>query len=341
MASPPRTSALLAMLLAFALGCTGSHGTQTQSPGTPATASILVGGLLQPDGANLNEAVYWQNGTPVLLSPGAGGSVNAMAVSGSSIYAVGWSSLYANGATLWVNGVASNLSTPMDTSPGSDTLSGVAVAGTDVYVSGTVDYGDFGATAVFWKNGVATSLGPGATNGICVQGTDVYVLSTGPDYWKNGTLHGLGSTSGASTPRAIAVTAAGDVLVAGVMVQNNIMVATLWTNGVPKPLSDGVTPAAAAGLAVSGNDVYVAGWIWTGEYTSNAVYWKNGVDAALATPSVATGFYQAQAVVVDGGDVYVAGTVNSAPVVWKNGVINYLTAPYAQGYPSCICILNP
>lgn len=48
------------------------------------------------------------------------------------------------------------------------------------------------------------------------------------------------------------------------------------------PLTDGTQNAFGAGIAVSGSDVYVAGYVYnskTGKYV--AEYWKNGTATAL------------------------------------------------------------
>ncbi len=87
-----------------------------------------------------------------------------------------------------------------------------------------------------------------------------------------------------------------------------------------------------AGLSTANNasanksvDVYVAGFV-DGQ-NNKAAYWKNGVITKLTdSPSFAI----ARGVAVQGGDVYVAGTVTSFAlstnnaVYWKNGVANTL-----------------
>jgi hypothetical protein len=72
-------------------------------------------------------------------------------------------------------------------------------------------------------------------------------------------------------------------------------------------------------------DVYVSGSIYTtnasGGSVPHAAYWKNGAATQLSDmPSLAN------AIVVSGNDVYVAGTENSgnqdAAKYWKNGTTN-------------------
>jgi IPT/TIG domain len=72
----------------------------------------------------------------------------------------------------------------------------------------------------------------------------------------------------------------------------------------------------AYGLAISGTDLYVAGYSYF-----TAAFWKNGQKTILSEPdSIAL----AKALVIDGNDVYVGGSDNNAPVYWKNGIKNRL-----------------
>lgn len=123
----------------------------------------------------------------------------------------------------------------------------VFVSGNDVYVSGSeYSFATNLVKAVFWKNGVISSLPAVAANAqnearkIFVSDNNVYTLG--------------------SEARADG---------------NNI--AVLWKNGVPTNITDGTKTGVVNALFVSGNDVYIAG----GEYdqtTFNSVttLWKNG-----------------------------------------------------------------
>jgi hypothetical protein len=87
----------------------------------------------------------------------------------------------------------------------------------------------------------------------------------------------------------------------------------------------------ARGIAVSGNDVYVSGVVYTTNY-GYAVVWKNGVPIKLSPDSNAS---EATRIIVDGSDVYVVGYIHDIlsqtntgiqysynPIYWKNGVPN-------------------
>jgi len=94
-------------------------------------------------------------------------------------------------------------------------------------------------------------------------------------------------------------------------------VAKLWKDGVAQDLTDGTYNAEARSVYVSGNDVFVAGYI---RKTSNsptvAILWKNGVAQQLTD---GTEYEQAYSVFVSDGDVYVAGRYQT----WKNGKLLY------------------
>lgn len=141
---------------------------------------------------------YWKNGTPVDLSDGMyGGAAYSVFVSGSDVYGAGNSCDALQGeciASLWKNGIRTELS-----SPSNSNASSIVVSGSDVYACGTLHNPDANSdAAVYWKNGVAVPLTDGTTqasaNQIAVSGSDVYVGGAKSDsqgtfalYWKNGT----------------------------------------------------------------------------------------------------------------------------------------------------------
>lgn len=117
--------------------------------------------------------------------------------------------------------------------------------------------------------------------------------------------------------------------------------ATLWKNGIASILAGGYS--YAYDVAVSGDDVYVAGWAPNSSgnvYLSVATLWKNGVASPLSDGLTKA---QANSVAVSGRDVYVVGYVtnsagNSVATVWKNGVASSLSDGKANANATSIVI---
>jgi hypothetical protein len=115
-------------------------------------------------------------------------------------------------------------------------------------------------------------------------------------------------------------------------------VACYWKNGVKIALT-GHGTARANAIAVSGSDVYVAG------YEKNAgkevaCYWKNGVKTALTSGATDA---TAESIVVSGSDVYVAGYEQNAAgkgiaCYWKNGVKTTLTSGAADAWAHSVVV---
>ena len=116
---------------------------------------------------------------------------------------------------------------------------------------------------------------------------------------------------------------------------NDVQVAEEWqlNPGTPTAtttvlsIPSGMTNTQANAMAVSGSDVYVAGYGW-GSTDRSAVYWSNN-GAATILPSSMT-FSQANGIAVSSGNVYVAGgTWNSngdgSAVLWVNGTATTLS----------------
>jgi len=154
---------------------------------------------------------------------------------------------------------------------------------------------------------------------------DVYVAGfVGPQsqaaYWKNGSLVKLEQNLAViSYARSIAVTTAG-VYATGGKEGANGNNAVLWFNGSTTVLSDPSVNADAMSIAISGSDVYVAGWQYDNAAGhTQALYWKNGT----ATPL--SGGLVANSIVISGSDVYVAGqTTDGVAAYWKNGTVTTL-----------------
>jgi hypothetical protein len=169
--------------------------------------------------------------------------------------------------------------------------SGSTAGGDNVYVAGAILNG-WRPEAKFWKNNALTELSDSTSYGtaIYVSGNDIYV-------------GGYETNAGLSTSK-------------------------YWKNGSPVSLTDGSDTGFRAApngffpqtLAVSGNDVYVAGYSIYGARTV-AKYWKNGIATVLGDSSS-----YAVSLAVSGTDVYVLGYENGDAVYWANGIPHVVTS---------------
>ncbi|MFI5162700.1 MAG: IPT/TIG domain-containing protein [Sphingobacteriales bacterium] len=187
-----------------------------------------------------------------------------------------------------------------------------------------------------------------------IYGPDVFAIGTMampgyvPLYWKNGVQISLdGSAYGFPTGLAVVDTT---VYIAGYYYDTGGDPQSLfWKNLSLSRLSEGLVKHTTGGMAVSGNDVYIAGFLEPDNDQESLIniaeYWKNGQPVIL---SDTTQYDQATAIAVNGTDVYVAGNVSGirygwqGAAVWKNGVETIL--PQAPGgqydYTTGIAIAN-
>jgi hypothetical protein len=141
-------------------------------------------------------------------------------------------------------------------------------------------------------------------------------------YWKNGIQTKLSSSPDFSEATGIAVSG-NNVYVSG----NLNGSAVYWKNGTVVPLNGG-NNAAVYAITVSGNDVFLAGAVFSP--LAKAAYWKNNVLITLDN-----NLSYANAITVAGNEVIVAGTVGSGAVYWINGNIKTLTA---KGKAVCVTV---
>ncbi len=164
-------------------------------------------------------------------------------------------------------------------------------ANADVYFVGTSEYSTSSQNSFLptvWKNGVPTTLAnPLADN----------------------------SSFSKPIPNAIAVHN-GDVYVTGSAGIGTEVVAVYWKNGVEQKLANNDVYSTADAIAISGDDVYIAGIVG-----GKPTLWKNGVATTISTSSG-----EIFSIYIDGNDVYLAGTSYEqsnisarTAVLWKNG----------------------
>lgn len=169
-------------------------------------------------------------------------------------------------------------------------------------------------------------------------------LDDHPVYWKNGIPFQLNYDNSRpndfiKSARAYSIAVAGnDVYVAGEQLwlsytRGPLPMGVCWRNGISldRDSMNLWDSYEMNSLAVSNNDVYMAGW----QNVINASYWKNDNQIELTVPYSATGLNiraEASSIAVSGNDVYVAGnqqeelTLTGAwtkvfATYWKNGAL--------------------
>jgi hypothetical protein len=183
-----------------------------------------------------------------------------------------------------------------------------------IYVAGYAGDLSAGTAGAFWENGQYMIV-PQSTpiTAMCVADSDLYLLA-GNTYWKNDFPHVL-PYANISSSSAIAVLGSDVYVVAQIDTPHAIY----FKNDSLVDLTPGIETqldyaAAANGIAISENDLYICG-----NLHDSAVYWKNG------TMHYLPGGYEAIAIAVSGSNVFAAGYNDMMqPVYWRNGVVQPL-----------------
>ena len=335
---------LLAVLLA------DSSCKKSAPPAPKPDADVYVVGFSLGNNS-VRVASYWKNGTLVKLTNDLREShANAIAVDGNDVYIAGYitNDHYFNTAVYWKNGVITKL--------GNDTTNskayGIAIQDGNVYVVGDANiiYTNQGKPyaspiPTYWKNGLATSL-PSDLEYICTnsgsiaaQGADLYILGlfepsyNNPlvTYWKNGVVsHYANSPNSIASENSIFVSGP-NVYVAGYTSVYTSTIpsppsATYWKDGMPNVVASN---SIANDIKVKGTDLYMAGVTLEKFNNSIATYWKNGQTIKLAD---SLSYSEANALTLNGNDVYIAGMTSVGAAYWKNGIVTQLSTQYSDGF---------
>lgn len=284
---------------------------------------VYVGGTFSRIGSvAVNQIAKWDGAKWSALGDGLAGVVEAIAVSGNTVYAATGNNLYVWDGHVWsvFGGGVANAST-------------IVVSGSDLYVGG-----NFSAVGGVSANGIAkwngsswSALGSGMTNRvrtIAVNGSDVYaggdfvtaggVSANGVARWDGTSWHPLGDGV-ASCPGcqpevdSIALSGSdlyvgGDFDTAGGVSAPGI---ARWNGTTWSPLGTGISDFVSS-IAISGGDVYVAGDFSTaGGISANNIARWNGSDWFALDGGVtgqAPGFTALiAAMAISGNSVYVGG----------------------------------
>lgn len=223
---------------------------------------------------------YWKNGNQVTIGSGIDDyQVHEIFVYENDVYLVGTENTTTDFVgCYWKNGIQHNL-------PASEEARSIFIDASGVYVAGNYYDSDFNEIPKYWKNEVPFTLahsGTGAsTRSIIVKNNDVYISgyvinSSGvriATVWKNGVATSL--TDGTRSAVASKLYLDGTNVYA-IGFENDAEgnpVAKYWKNGNPTNLAN--NKSLGTSIAVYGNDVYAAGWDYTGA-VAKAKLWKNG-----------------------------------------------------------------
>ena len=187
-----------------------------------------------------------------------------------------------------------------------------------------------GTTATFVTAGTCTIDASQAGNSTYAAASQVaQTFTVNPAIGPNTTIYIAGSAMPAVNP------------------PNGVNLAEIWklTSGSPTAtattlsMPSGMTSSHAYAIAVSGNDVYVAGT--AGNSASQvAVLWVNGAATILPSDMTISG---AGPIAISGGNVYVTGFEENTAgtgtaVLWVNGVATTLAPPNGMEYASAFDI---
>ncbi len=338
-----RCCALLSFLFSFTCYAqnsksSGSRQNSGNGKGSPKQVDIYVAGSCYNENTQKYTAVYWKNGQPVALTDGqTTAEAVSMAISGNDIYVAGNS---LGQAVYWKNGQEIKLE--KDESASNHAYS-IMVKNGDVYVAGFYRYqssdGRWHDLARYWKNGQLVKLPVGDSDfsyatSIAAVDDDLYIIGSDRDnykvlYWKNGqiqeTINELKEVSDIYQLQ-------GNVYAVG---ETQSGQPAYWRNGRTESLS--AIPGLATCVAVSGNDVYVAGVddsngngfvkIGKGYIDEGDIgkCWKNGQLLANLKDIEYT-IYKPLSMAVSGNDVYIVGYAHvgndvAPPKLMKNGQI--------------------
>jgi hypothetical protein len=269
------------------------------------------------------------------------GTVNAIAFSGTDLWAVGFLSVPGTGSShvaMW-NGTTW-------TSKGFFTngnVETIAVAGTDVYVGGQLPVGSFNNIAR-WNGSTFVAVGSGVTGGsnyvhvLTPSGNTLYLggdfrtaggvsarniaTLTNGTTWAGFQGTGLDSAANAIAVSGTDVYVGGNFTSAGTISANKIAKWNSVTN-VWSALGSGVPAAntSIAAIAVAGNKVYTGGTFSSigGVSANNIAVWNGTGWAALGTGVNSS----VSVIIVRGDDVYVGGGFQTAGGVTANRVAKW------------------
>ena len=198
-------------------------------------SDVYVGGTDENGNAQI-----WKNGTALGIANGSlGGSVQSICIVGNDVYAGGYSitdtaNIGLNtAATIWKNGVRSNLTSAIEY----DGCSSIAVDGNgDVYAAGYISNGQ-DSRGIVWKNGsIISDINNAWFRAVCLLSSTVYAGgSTGFNAITTANGNTLYNQPSASINTIFATGA--DVYTGGYYYDAGVAKPVIWKNGISSPLT--------------------------------------------------------------------------------------------------------
>lgn len=223
---------------------------------------VCVAGRVWQQNEQYGRAAYWINGVETDLTDGsAPAAINSIVISGTDVYLAGYYNQGQNAntwgepvAACWKNQTLLPLDSAAASAPTGATATGVAVNGSDVYVTGYI-----GFTAALWKNGALQTLkhnsgSPAYSFGfsVALNGGDVFVSGSDVNeaaFWQNGAVNNLITGAPVQSGAQSLYFQNGDMYMAGYIGLNGQPV--YWKNKVMYPLQNNGEFYNVNGIAVS------------------------------------------------------------------------------------------
>lgn len=200
---------------------------------------------------------------------------------------------------------------------------------TNIYIAG----GSENNRAVYYKNGIKTTLAQyySYAASISVLNNHVYVAGFSMDnngsnlgetyttYW----IDGVRNTSyGINTQYHYVLAKDNDIYLLGFQNAGSYSYGDMIYLKNDQPIQLSTYAAEGRRMIVHGSDTYIIGNVFLNGYESHAAVWKNGQETVLDNFSGAS---SANAIFINGNDVYIAGMINNNAVFWKNGIATQLS----------------
>jgi hypothetical protein len=247
--------------------------------------TVYTSARLSNRGGPPNASRLWKNGQISIISAseyGLGGKTSIV-VNGSNVYIAfnEFNSAYKSVPKIRVNGTTSSLDLPAQTT--SSVVESISESNGDVYSVG-VAYKNANTDFIIWKNKLIDKLiiDAQSVNKIISSNGIQYILGTNLNgkitIWKKegATISILISIESINNyPKSFAISGT-DTYIVGESEVNGKYVATIWKNGVKTILTDGMLNSNASSVSISGNDIYVAGYISDASNNDTPTVWKNG-----------------------------------------------------------------